>query len=140
MQIRDVMSPKPEVLGSDATILEAAIQMRKHDTGLMPIYQNNQLIGVVTDRDVAVRGVANGKTPQDKVTAILSDEVRYCFQDDEVKHALTNMHEIQVQRLIVLNNNEEKQLVGVVSVADIADKWSDDESAEAIAQASKHYH
>lgn len=140
MQIKEVMSPKPEVLASEATIREAAMQMQKNDSGLMPIFQNDKLIGVVTDRDIAVRGVANGKGPDEKVTSILTDEVQYCVQDDDVKSALINMHQKQVQRFVVLNNAQDKELVGVVSVADIADKCDDAESAQAIAEACKHYH
>lgn len=140
MQIKDVMSPKPEVLAAEATIREAAMQMRENDSGAMPIYKNDKLIGMVTDRDITIRGIADGKSIDDKVSEILTDDVFYCFEDDDVKSALKDMHERQVQRFIVLDNPNSKELVGIVSVADIADKCKDDESARAIAECCSHYH
>lgn len=140
MQIKDVMSAKPEVLAAEATIREAAMQMREVDSGIVPIYQDNKLIGMVSDRDITVRAIAEGKSPDDKVSDILTDDVFYCFEDDDVTTTLKEMHERQVQRFIVLNNPESKDLVGIVSVADIADKCKDDESARAIAEACSHYH
>lgn len=140
MQVKEVMSAKPEVLAAEATIREAAMHMRENDSGIMPIYKNDKLVGMVTDRDITVRGIADGKSPDDKVSDILTDDVFYCFEDDEVKATLKNMHEKQVQRFIVLNNSEKKELVGIVSVADIADKCKDDESAKAIAECCSHYH
>lgn len=140
MQVKDVMSAKPQVLAAEATIREAANQMRELDAGIVPIYKENKLIGMVSDRDITVRAIAEGKSPDDRVSDILTDDVFYCFQDDEVKSALKNMHERQVQRFIVLNNPDSKDLVGIVSVADIADKCKDDESARAIAEACSHYH
>lgn len=140
MQIKDVMSAKPDVLAANATIREAAMRMKDDDAGLMPLYQNDRLVGTVTDRDITVRAVAEGKSPDDKVSEISTDAVFYCFENDEVTEALHNMHERQVQRLIVLNNQESKDLVGIVSVSDIADKCKDDESAKAIAECCRHYH
>lgn len=140
MQIRDVMSPKPEVLEADAKIREVAMRMRDDSIGIMPVNKGQKLVGVVTDRDIVVRAIAEGKSPEDPVSDIVTDAVLYCYENDEVTHVLHNMHEQEVQRLIVLNNPESKDLVGIVSVADIADKCSDDESAKAIAQCSRHYH
>ena len=140
MQIKEVMSPKPEILAADATIREAAIEMRDLASGAMPIYKEDKLIGVVTDRDITVRGIAEGRSPDDKVKDILTNDVFYCFEGDEIKEALKNMHEKQVQRFIVLDNPDNKELVGIVSVADIADHCKDDESARAIAECCSHYH
>jgi len=140
MQIREVMSPRPKVLAADATIREAAIQMRDSSSGLMPIQKNDRLIGMLTDRDITVRGVAGGKSLDDKVSDIIAEEVLYCFENDDVKSVLKNMHQQQVQRLVVLNNDQSKDLVGVVSVADIADKCEDAESAKAIVECCRHYH
>jgi len=140
MQIREVMSPSPKVLAADATIREAAIQMRDCSSGLMPIQKNDRLIGMLTDRDITVRGIAEGKSLDDKVTDIIAEEVLYCFEDDDVKSVLKNMHQQQVQRLVVLNNDKSKDLVGIVSVGDIADKCEDEESAKAIVECCRHYH
>lgn len=140
MQIREVMSPRPKVLAADATIREAAIQMRDCSSGLMPIQKNDRLIGMLTDRDITIRGVAGGKSPDDKVSDIIAEEVLYCFENDDVKSVLKNMQQQQVQRLVVLNNDQSKDLVGIVSVADIADKCEDTESAKAIVECCRHYH
>lgn len=141
MQVKDVMSARPKTLAADATIREAAIQMRDCESGIMPIAKNDKLIGMVTDRDITIRAVADGKSLDDKVTSILAEEVLYCFEDDDVMAILENMHEQQVQRLIVLNDQENKDLVGIVSVADIADQCQDDaQSALAIAKCCSHYH
>lgn len=140
MQVREVMSPSPKVLAADATIREAAIQMRDCSSGLMPIQKNDRLIGMLTDRDITVRGIAGGKSLDDKVTDIIAEEVLYCFENDDVKSVLKNMQQQQVQRLVVLNNDQSKDLVGIVSVADIADKCGDTESAKAIVECCRHYH
>lgn len=141
MQVREVMSTRPKILPADATIREAAIQMRDYESGIMPIAKNEKLIGMLTDRDIAIRAVASGKNLDATVTDILAPEVLYCFEDDEVISVLKNMHELQVQRLIVLNNRESKDLVGIVSVADIADRCKEDvDSAKAIAECCSHYH
>jgi len=140
MQVREVMSPSPKVLAADATIREAAIQMRDCSSGLMPIQKNDRLIGMLTDRDITVRGIAGGKSLDDKVTDIIAEEVLYCFENDDVKSVLKNMQQQQVQRLVVLNNDQSKDLVGIVSVADIADKCEDTESAKAIVECCRHYH
>lgn len=140
MQVREVMSTRPKVLAADATIREAAIQMRDCSSGLMPIEKDDRLIGMLTDRDITVRGIAAGKSLDDKVTDIIAEEVLYCFENDDVKSVLKNMQQQQVQRLVVLNNDQSKDLVGIVSVADIADKCEDAESAKAIVECCRHYH
>lgn len=141
MQVREVMSRRPNVLGADATIREAAMQMRDDSIGLIPVSRGEKLVGMVTDRDITIRAIADGMSPDDKVSKIISDEVLYCFESDDIKAVLKNMHEQKVQRLIVLNNEQSKDLVGIVSVADIADKCKNDgESAKAIAECCSHYH
>jgi len=140
MQVREVMSPRPEILAADATIREAALKMRECESGIMPIAKNDKLIGMLTDRDITIRAVAEGVSADQKVTDILASEVLYCFENDEVKSVLKNMHDQQVQRLVVLNNPEQKDLVGIVSVADIADKCDDADSARAIVECCRHYH
>lgn len=139
MRIKEVMSPKPEILASEATIREAAMEMRDLASGALPVYKGDQLIGMVTDRDLTVRGIAEGLSPNEKIKQILSNDVFYCFEDDDVKTALKNMHEKHVQRFIVLDNPENKELVGIVSVADIADQCKDAESVRAIAACCSHY-
>lgn len=140
MQVKDVMTGKPEYLDVSASILEVSQRMRDDDRGFTPIAEKEKIVGVVTDRDIAVRAVAEGKSPNEKISTILTGTVLYCFQDDDVKEVLQNMQTNDVQRLIVLNNEKNKDLVGVVTVGDIADKCEDDDMAKRIVNASRHYH
>src|SRR5690554_6811151 len=112
MKVEQVMNPKPEYLKADASIREAVLRMREHDRGFVPVGENNKLIGVITDRDIALRGMADGKLPDDPVSAILSEKVLYCYQDDDIEGALKSMSKQQVQRLIVLDNADKKEFVG----------------------------
>lgn len=141
MQVKDVMSGAPKTINADATIREAALQMKEMDSGFIPIAKDDRLIGVITDRDLALRALADGKSPDDKVSSVETQEVLYCMEDSEVRDVLKNMCEQKVQRLVVLDNDQDKDLVGVISVADIADH-SDGESglAEEIARCCRHYH
>ncbi len=140
MQVKDVMTGKPEYLDVSASILEVSQRMRDDDRGFTPIAEKEKIVGVVTDRDIAVRAVAEGKSPNEKISTILTGTVLYCFQDDDVKEVLQNMQTNDVQRLIVLNNEKNKDFVGVVTVGDIADKCEDDDMAKRIVNASRHYH
>jgi CBS domain-containing protein len=92
--------------------------MAQVDVGLLPIGQNDRLVGMVTDRDIAIRAVAAGLGPKTKVANVMSKEVKYCFEDDDVAEVAQNMADLQIRRLPVLNR--EKRLVGILSLADIA--------------------
>lgn len=140
MQVKDVMTGKPEYMDVSASILEVSQRMRDDDRGFTPIAEKEKIVGVVTDRDIAVRAVAEGRSPNEKISTILTGTVLYCFQDDDVKEVLQNMQTNDVQRLIVLNNEKNKDFVGVVTVGDIADKCEDDDMAKRIVNASRHYH
>ena len=140
MEVREVMTTRPEYLSDDTTIREVAQAMQSHQTGFEPLVKDNKIVGTVTDRDIAVRAVAEGKAPDDKASSIATENVLYTFQDVKVKDALQNMHEQNVQRLIVLNNSQDKDFVGVVTVGDVADKCQGEkEIAEMLVTASRHY-
>ncbi len=140
MRVKDVMTGKPEYLDVSASILEAAQRMRDEDRGFTPIADKEKIIGVVTDRDIAIRAVAEGRSPNEKISSIVTGKVLYCFEDDDVRDVLQNMQTNDVQRLVVLNNEKNKDFVGVVTVGDIADKCPDEDMAKRIVNASKHYH
>lgn len=140
MQVREVMTKRPDYLSTDATIREVAERMRKDNSGFEPLVQDDKIACTITDRDISVRAVADGKSPDEKASSIGTKEVLYTFEDNDVKDALRNMQEQKVQRLIVLNNPNEKTFVGVVTIGDIADRCDDDEMAREIVNASKHYH
>jgi len=119
MKARDVMTLDVAIISPDAKIQDAAKRMAALDVGVLPVGNDDRLIGIVTDRDIAIRGVAQGKNPaQTKVRDVMTDRVLYCFADEEVDHIADNMAEMQVRRLPVVDR--EKRLVGVISLADIA--------------------
>jgi CBS domain-containing protein len=131
MKARDVMTLEVAVISPEAKIQEAAKRMAAIDVGLLPVGDDDRLIGIVTDRDIATRGVALGKNPaKTKVRDVMTDKVLYCFDDEEVDHIADNMAEMQVRRLPVVNRN--KRLVGVISLADIALKHDTDVAGAAL--------
>jgi CBS domain-containing protein len=121
MLAKEIMTTKPELLPPNATLTQAADQMRSHDYGFIPVGENDRLIGAVTDRDIVIRGIAIGKDPN-KVTIkeVMSEDIQYCFEDDDVKEVAQKMENMQIRRLVVLDKN--KRLTGVISLGDIATK------------------
>ncbi|AKH69256.1 CBS domain-containing protein [Spongiibacter sp. IMCC21906] len=140
MKVQEVMTAKPEYLQADATIREAAIRMMEHDRGFEPIGDDNKLVGVITDRDLALRGMADGKTPDDAVSSVMSGTLLYCFQDQDINDVLENMKQQAVQRLVVLNNEKDKEFVGIVAISDIADHCKDPALAQRIVDCCRVYH
>tara|TARA_E500000331_G_C17111670_1_gene649928 strand:+ start:279 stop:701 length:423 start_codon:yes stop_codon:yes gene_type:complete len=140
MLIDEVMSKNTEVVKSTASVKEVANRMAELKAGLMPIYEDDKLIGTVTDRDLVIEAIAKGKTLEDKISSIVSEPVLYCFKDDDTETVLNNMRKNGVQRLVVLDNQESKRLVGIVSLADIASKCDSNETAKSIVDCCKHYH
>jgi CBS domain-containing protein len=96
----------------------------------MPVGDNDRLVGMITDRDIAIRGVASGKGPDTKVRDVMSPEVKYCFEDEDVEHVLENMGDLRVRRLPVLNRD--KRLVGIISLGDLATNGEAAEAGEAL--------
>jgi len=118
MQVRDAMSDDVQIASPNQSIREAAILMAKIDVGVLPVGDNDRLVGMITDRDIAVRAIALGKGPDTKVGEVMSEEVKYCFEEDDVDDVAQNMADIKVRRLPVLNKG--KRLVGIVSLGDLA--------------------
>jgi CBS domain-containing protein len=119
MKINDCMTRRVHTVGPDTTIAEAARMMADNDVGSLPVANPDRLIGMITDRDIAIRAIACGLGPDARVRAVMSDEVMYCFDNDDVEDVLANMGDIQVRRLPVVDEN--KRLVGIVSLSDLAD-------------------
>lgn len=130
MKIRDAMTPDVRTVGSEATIREAAHAMAEQDVGVLPVAAGDRLTGMVTDRDIAVRAVAIGKGPDTTVGEVMTHEVLYCFEDDDVADVCENMADMQIRRLPVVN--ADKRLVGIVSLADIADASRPEVAGEAL--------
>jgi CBS domain-containing protein len=112
------MTPDVRLARPEQSLQEAAQMMAEIDAGLLPVADGDRLVGMVSDRDIAVRGVARGLAPDAKIGEVMSREVKYCFEDDDVEEVARNMGEIQVRRLPVMNRD--KRLVGIVSLGDIA--------------------
>lgn len=127
MRIQDIMTRDVRICDPDQPIREAARLMAEADSGFLPIGKNDRLVGMLTDRDIAVRAVARGLSPDTPVSEIMSREVLYCTEDDDVDDVCENMSEEQIRRLPVVN--QDKRLVGVVSLSDIARSQGGDEEA-----------
>lgn len=131
MKVSEVMTPQVELAGPGDSIQQTAKVMARIDSGVLPVGENDRLVGMITDRDIAIRAVGEGRDPkQTRVADIMSREVKYCFDDDDVEDVAENMSELQVRRLPVVNRD--KRLVGIVSLADIARKHKLRETGEAL--------
>src|SRR5438128_7249757 len=118
MQVKKSMCNDDKIASPDQSIRDAARMMAQMDCGCLPVGKNDRLVGMITDRDIAVRAVAAGKSYKTPVGEIMSSEVKYCFEDDDLDEVAHNMADIKVRRLPVLNHD--KRLVGIVSLGDIA--------------------
>jgi len=110
---RDVVLAKP-----NQTLREVADIMSQKDIGALPVAEGDRLVGMITDRDIVIRAVAEGKGPDTKVTEIMTEQIRYCFEDEDLGDVSKNMAGIQMRRLPVMNRR--KELVGILSLADMA--------------------
>jgi CBS domain-containing protein len=118
MKVSKIMTRDVRLLHPDHSIREAAKLMAEIDAGALPVGENDRLVGMVTDRDIVVRALAIGSSVNTKVDAIMSKEMLYCYDTDEVDDVARNMGKARVRRLAVLNRD--KRLVGIVSLGDIA--------------------
>ena len=118
MQVNEAMTNDVKIASPNQPIRDAAHLMAEIDAGVLPVGENDRLVGMITDRDIAIRAVAADKGPQTPIRDIMSKEVLYCFEDDEVDDVVQNMADIKVRRLPALNH--EKRLVGILSLGDIA--------------------
>jgi CBS domain-containing protein len=139
MKLRDVMTRNVEVIAPDALIQEAARKMKSLDVGSLPVCDGQRLVGMVTDRDLVVRALAQDdgrQLEQFTVQEVMTDHVTYCYEDDSIEEAARLMSEEQIRRLPVLNR--EKRLVGIVALGDVAVDTSDSSmSGEALKEISK---
>ncbi|WP_024508585.1 CBS domain-containing protein [Bradyrhizobium sp. ARR65] len=118
MKISEVMTRDAKLASPNDTLQHAAKLMKACDCGVLPVAEGDRLVGMITDRDIAVRCIAEGKGPDAKVRDAMTQDVKYCFEDEDVSRVCANMSEIQVRRLPVMNRN--KRLVGIVSLGDLA--------------------
>ena len=135
MRVSEAMTRDVRVASPAQTIREVAKIMAQIDAGSLPVGDNDRLIGMITDRDIAVRAVAKGKGPDTPVREVMSEEVKYCFEDEDLEHVAKNMADIRVRRLPVVNRD--KRLVGIVSLGDIAQNEDSETTGEATAGVSQ---
>ena len=135
-QLKDLMSRDVQIMSPDMTIEEAAKKMRDGDFGMMPVGEHDRMIGTISDRDIAIRGVAEGWGAGAKVRDVMSKGVTWAYEDNSVDEAVVLMSEHQVRRLPVLDRN--KRLVGIVALGDFAVERSESRpAAEALAEISR---
>ena len=122
-RIQDIMTRGVTVVQRDATLQAAAELMRTLDVGALPVCDGEALAGMVTDRDIAIRGVATGMLPQESlVSDVMTPEIRWCSEDDTVEQVIQQMGDEQVRRLAVFNATRE--IVGIVALGDLATRQS----------------
>ncbi|HEX8412005.1 MAG TPA: CBS domain-containing protein [Thermoanaerobaculia bacterium] len=123
--VRDVMTANPECVSEKDSIRDVARIMKDQDTGVVPVVEGRKIIGLITDRDIVVRGLAEGKNLENvRVNELMTKSVRSVREDASLNDALEMMSNAEIRRIAVVNNNDE--LVGIVSLGDIASQGNQD--------------
>ena len=130
MQAQEVMTHDVAMVNPDQTLQKTARLMADLDLGALPVAEGDRLVGMITDRDIAIRGLAQGKGPKAKVREVMTPEIKYCFVDQELDEISANMADIQLRRLPVLDRD--KRLVGILSLCDLAASDDPDCAIEAL--------
>jgi CBS domain-containing protein len=134
--LKDLMSRDVKIISPDMTIGEAAKKMRDGDFGMMPVGEDDRMIGAISDRDIAIRAVAEGKEGSTKVRDVMSKGVIWVYEDDSIEQVATIMSKHQVRRLPVVNRD--KRLVGIVALGDFAvESLEFQPAAKALSEISK---
>ena len=135
MRVSEAMTREVRVANPTQSIREVAKIMAEIDAGAVPVGENDRLVGMITDRDIALRAVAQGKGPDTPVRDVMSKDVKFCYDDEDLEHVADNMGELQVRRLPVVNRD--KRLVGIVALGDIARSEDHETTGETTAEVSK---
>ncbi|HTD67471.1 MAG TPA: CBS domain-containing protein [Candidatus Limnocylindria bacterium] len=131
MKVQEILTRDPEVIHPDATICEAARKMKERDIGMLPVCDGERLVGSITDRDLAIRAIAQGyDTLSTKVRDVMTSGIRCCFEEDSLQKAARVMEKEQIRRLPVLNSA--KRLVGIISTGDLAVRSHDERLLEEV--------
>lgn len=117
-QVREMMTPDVRIAQQDQTIAEAAKIMADADIGCLPVNDGDRLVGMITDRDIVVRGLALGLDAKTPVRELMSRDIKYCYADEDVSKVAQNMAELGVRRLPVIDRD--KRLVGMMSMSNVA--------------------
>ena len=135
MKVNEVMTRDVKLVSPEQSICDAAKTMAECDAGALPVGEGDRLVGVITDRDIAIRAVAEDKGPDTPVAEVMTPQVLYCFEDESIDHVAQNMGEQQVRRLPVLNRD--KRLVGIVSLGDLSRNAKPNTAGKAVAAISQ---
>ena len=130
MKVSEVMTPGVETVTPEQPIREAAQFMLRADAGAMPVSDGDRILGMVTDRDIAVRAVAEGRGPDTPVREVMTEGALFCFDDQDVDDVALTMGDAQVRRMPVLSRQGEK-LVGIISLGDLTKVNDEGQAAEA---------
>ena len=136
MKVDAAMTREVRLVKPDQTIREAAQLMAEIDAGAIPVTENDRLVGMITDRDIAVRAVAQGKSPDTRIRDVMSTGILYCFDDQELDEVARNMGKNQVRRLPVIN--KDKRLVGILALGDLASNEDAKAVGRTVSQVSEH--
>lgn len=131
MNVQECMSTDVRLAAPNETIQKVASTMKEIDAGSLPVAENDRLVGYITDRDIAIRAVAQGCGPDTPVRDIMTSDIHYCFEDQSMEEVAEQMAELQVRRLPVLSR--EKRLVGIIALGDIAQADRQDTSPAGVA-------
>ena len=138
-QVSEVMSREVHTLGPDATLMTAAQTMGELDIGAIPVCDGESLVGMVTDSDIVLRGVARGCRADDtRLREVMSEDTRWCFEDDSVEEVVGQMREAQIRRMPVVDH--EQHLVGMLSLGDVAVRVDEEDAGEALEEISQPSH
>jgi CBS domain-containing protein len=118
MQVRDAMTRDVRLASPHQTLTDAARMMAEADIGCLPVGDDNRIVGMITDRDIVVRALAQGRDGRSLVGDVMTKSVKYCFEDEDMDEVLANMGEVKIRRVPVVDR--EKHLVGVLSLGDAA--------------------
>jgi CBS domain-containing protein len=137
--VKEIMTRETKYVTPQSTIQEAAKLMTAEDIGFLPVGENDRLVGSITDRDIVIRTLSNGRdTKTTTVKDIMTPKCLYCYDSDTVEEAANNMSTNKVRRLAVLNEN--KRLVGVVTIGDLWTKSSTEDAAKILKTITKKSH
>lgn len=128
----EVMTSGIRIARPDQTLRDAAAAMAEYDIGCLPVGEDDRLIGMITDRDIALRAVAQGLGPDTPIRDVMSKDIKYCFKDEKVEDVAKNMAELKVRRLPVVDRD--KRLVGIVTFSNITYHVDAPEFLDSVAQ------
>jgi len=139
MKVKDVMHKGADWVSPDTPLTEIAKLMREHDIGCVPIGEDDQLVGMVTDRDIVCKGLASNGFDASRATAgdVMTEGIHCCREDDDLAKAMHHMEKLQVRRLPVINKS--KRMVGIISLGDVSRSASGEMLSEYVRNVSAHH-